>query len=322
MDAAEVETSPAEAAQKKAVEAPETFAVQAFSRHLSEERRLSSYTSRNYLASLDNFFRWMRANARWSGNLDDISKTALRSFVIEEQARLSRRTLRNQVSGLRSFFKYCLVHGLVNRNPFVGLALPKPEKTIPKFLTEAQAEELLSQPISLLEAQGADQFTLRRDHLVLELLYGGGMRVSELVGLNYGDVDLRRGAVRVTGKGDKQRLCPIGPAATLHLRRFQEELATDASIHAPVIVNRRGGRLSARSVQALLKKYLRLAGLPKDLTPHKLRHSYATHMLDNGADLRSVQELLGHANLSTTQIYTHVSVARLKQTHAQAHPRA
>ena len=319
MDPAEVETRPD---AEPDVPNPEAAAVQAFARHLSEERRLSPHTSRNYLAALDNFFRWMRAHARWSGNLDDLSKTAIRSFVIEEQARLSRRTLRNQVSGLRAFFKFCLVRGIANRNPFLGLALPKPEKTLPKFLTETQAEALLSQPLRLLDAEGADAFTLRRDHLALELLYGGGMRVSELVGLNYGDADLRRGAVRVTGKGDKQRLCPIGPTATLHLRRFRDEFAPDASIHAPVLVNRRGGRLSVRSVQSLLKKYLRLAGLPEDLTPHKLRHSYATHMLDNGADLRSVQELLGHANLSTTQIYTHVSAARLKQTHAQAHPRA
>jgi integrase/recombinase XerC len=258
----------------------------------------------------------------WQGDLNVISKTFVRSYLVEEQRRLSRRTLRNHVSGIRMFFKFCMERKLAERNPFLGLALPKVAKTLPKFLTETQTDLLLSQPIKLIETDALEPFVAWRDRIVLEILYGGGVRVSELVGLNYGDLDLRRATARVTGKGNKQRLCPVGENAIHCVRHFRSEFAQDSSIDAPLIVNRAGKRLSVRSVQIMLKKYLRMAGLPDDLTPHKLRHSYATHMLDNGADLRSVQELLGHANLSTTQIYTHVTVARLKQVHGQAHPRA
>ena len=293
-----------------------------FAEHLSLERRLSNYTVRNYRHALVNFFAWLRTQVNWPGDLNVISKTFVRSYLVEEQRRLSRRTLRNHVSGIRMFFKFCMERKLAERNPFLGLTLPKVPKTLPKFLTERQADLLLSQPIQLIETDALEPFLAWRDRIVLEILYGGGVRVSELVGLNYGDLDLRRATVRVTGKGNKQRLCPIGENAVHCVRHFRSEFAQDSSINAPLIVNRAGKRLSVRSVQIMLKKYLRMAGLPDDLTPHKLRHSYATHMLDNGADLRSVQELLGHANLSTTQIYTHVTVARLKQVHGQAHPRA
>ena len=293
-----------------------------FAEHLSLERRLSNYTVRNYRHALVNFFAWLRTQVDWPGDLNVISKTFVRSYLVEEQRRLSRRTLRNHVSGIRMFFKFCMERKLAERNPFLGLTLPKVAKTLPKFLTERQADLLLSQPIQLIETDALEPFLAWRDRIVLEILYGGGVRVSELVGLNYGDLDLRRATVRVTGKGNKQRLCPIGENAVHCVRHFRSEFAQDSSINAPLIVNCAGKRLSVRSVQIMLKKYLRMAGLPDDLTPHKLRHSYATHMLDNGADLRSVQELLGHANLSTTQIYTHVTVARLKQVHGQAHPRA
>ncbi len=301
---------------------PEDALVDLFVDHLSLERRLSDYTARNYRHALMNFFVWLRSQVDWHGDLNVISKTFVRSYLVEEQHRLSRRTLRNHVSGIRMFFKFCMERKLAERNPFLGLTLPKIAKTLPKFLTERQADLLLSQPIQLIEADALEPFLAWRDRIVLEILYGGGVRVSELVGLNYGDLDLRRATVRVTGKGSKQRLCPIGENAVHCVRHFRNEFAQDASVNAPLIVNRSGKRLSVRSVQTLLKKYLRMAGLPDDLTPHKLRHSYATHMLENGADLRSVQELLGHANLSTTQIYTHVTVARLKQVHGQAHPRA
>ena len=301
---------------------PETFLIVAFLDHLSLERRLSPYTVRNYRGALENFFAWLRRNADWTGDLNAIPKVTVRSFLIEERRRLARRTLRNHVSGLRTFFRHCIERGTVERNPFQGLTLPKLDKNLPKFLTAKQAAELLAQPMKLIKTDSGDPFRAWRDRLVLELLYGGGLRVSELVGLDYADVDLARAAVRVFGKGGKERLCPIGPAAAFCIRRFRDEFAADVSLHAPVVVNRVGRRLTVRSVQSLLKKYLRMAGLPIDLTPHKLRHSFATHLLDNGADLRSVQEMLGHAALSTTQVYTHVSVARLKQVHGQAHPRA
>jgi len=156
----------------------------------------------------------------------------------------------------------------------------------------------------------------------MELLYGGGLRVSELVGLNYGHIEPQSAVARVMGKGRKERLCPLGRLAFSVLVHFRDEFAEKTGLSDPVIINSRQKRLSTRSVQLLLKKYLALADLPGDLTPHKIRHSYATHLLDNGADLRLVQDLLGHASLSTTQIYTHVSVTRLQDAHRKAHPRA
>ena len=156
----------------------------------------------------------------------------------------------------------------------------------------------------------------------MELLYGAGLRVSELTGLDYGAIDLDGGVARVLGKGRKERLCPLGRVATALLKKFRDDHAPQAGPKSPVLVTARGERLPVRQVQLLLKRYLALAELPMDLSPHKLRHSYATHLLNAGADLRLVQELLGHAQLATTQIYTHVSVARLKEIYAKAHPRA
>lgn len=156
----------------------------------------------------------------------------------------------------------------------------------------------------------------------MELLYGAGLRVSEAVALNYGEVDQEAGVARVTGKGRKQRLCPMGEIALGVFKKWCAEYAASVAHDSPVLVNRNHERLSTRSVQLLLKRYLVLADLPVDLTPHKLRHSYATHLLNAGADLRLVQELLGHARLGTTQIYTHVTAARLKEVYARAHPRA
>ncbi len=303
-------------------ELPETVLLEKFLSHLELERRLSKYTARNYRQALEVFFSYLRQSCSWEGDLDAITRREARDFLVERQRNVSRRTLRNQVSGIRAFFKYCLRQGHAKANPFLSISLPKLPKTLPKFLTQAQMNTLLAQPDRLLEGEGADPFAALRDRMILELLYGGGLRVSELVGLDYGALDLKRGVVRVLGKGRKERLCPIGPQAADAVRRFRDECAKDASLDSPVVVNRSGKRLSPRSVQLLTKKYLRMADLPLDLTPHKLRHAFATHLLDEGADLRSVQEMLGHANLSTTQIYTHVSAARLKEAHRLAHPRA
>ncbi len=312
------EVAPTQSQQKP----PETALVEGFLSHLELERRLSQYTVRNYRQALEVFFGWLRKSASWEGDLDAITRRDARDFLVERQRAVSRRTLRNQVSGIRAFFKHCLRQGHAKSNPFLSITLPKLPKTLPKFLTQSQMEALLAQPDRLLEGEGADPFAALRDRMILELLYGGGLRVSELIGLDYGALDLQRGLVRVLGKGRKERLCPIGPKAAQAVRRFRDECSKDASLGAPVVVNRSGKRLSARSVQLLTKKYLRMAGLPLDLTPHKLRHAFATHLLDAGADLRAVQEMLGHANLSTTQIYTHVSAARLKEAHSLAHPRA
>lgn len=293
-----------------------------FTDYLAKERRYSPYTLRNYRQAFEDFYRWLGTAKLAVGNFDQLGPREVRDFVIEAQRRFGRRTLHNHVSGLRAFFKFWLQREKVKRNPFSGVPLPKLERRLPKFLTEEQMIKLLGGPQRLLANGSIDEFTALRDRLVMELLYGGGLRVSELVGLNYGAIDLDSGVARVLGKGRKERLCPLGRVATALLVRFKAEFASDPWPGSAVIINSRRHRLPVREVQLMLKRYLALAELPMDLTPHKLRHSYATHLLNAGADLRLVQELLGHAQLATTQVYTHVSVARLKEVHAKAHPRA
>ena len=295
---------------------------QPFAEYLSKERRYSKNTLRNYRQAFEDFYRWLKEAELWEKGIDALDSRDMRDFVIEAQQRYSQRTLHNHVSALRAYVKYWMLQGKLRRNPFVGIPLPKLDKPLPKFLTEAQMKKLLMGPQKLLDNESIDAFTAWRDRLVMELLYGGGLRVSELAGLNYSAIDFGSGVARVMGKGNRARLCPLGKVAIAVLQRFRENHARDKSPDAPVLITARFQRLPVRQVQLLLKRYLLLAELPLDLTPHKLRHSYATHLLNAGADLRLVQELLGHAQLSTTQIYTHVSVARLQEVYAKAHPRA
>ena len=293
-----------------------------FLEHLAKERRYSRYTVRNYRQAFEDFWCWLARSGLADRGWDRLESRDLRDFVIEGQRRFSRRTLHNHLSGLRAFWKFWMRRGRLSRSPLEGLPAPKLARPLPKFLTEKQMVDLLAGPQRLIESESVDPFTGWRDRLVMELLYGGGLRVSELSGLNYGQVDFERGYARVLGKGNKERLCPLGRVAMAVLVKWRDEFAHPPTPTAPVIVNARHERLGVRQIQRLLKRYLVLADLPADLTPHKLRHSYATHLLNAGADLRLVQELLGHVNLATTQIYTHVSVARLKEVYAHAHPRA
>lgn len=305
-----------------ALHATDSDWLEPFLGYLGKERRYSPYTVRNYRQALEDFARWLEPGGRKLGDIGALTARDARDFLIEAQRRYGRRTLHNHVSGLRSFCRYWIQRGRLRRNPFTGVPLPKLQKTLPKFLTESQMMALLSGPQRLLQNESADAFTAWRDRLVLELLYGGGLRVSELVGLNYGAIDWTTGSARVLGKGRKERICPLGATAMAAMKHFRDHHARDTGPDAPVLVTARHVRLSVQAVQLIVKKYLALAGLPMDLSPHKLRHSYATHLLNAGAELRAVQELLGHASLSTTQIYTHTSVARLKDIHARAHPRA
>lgn len=289
---------------------------------LAQERRCSRYTVRNYRQAFADLYRWAHDAGRWSAGPSDLTTRDLRDFVIEAQRRSSRRTLHNRVSGLRAFFRYWRREGRLTQDPLLGVPLPKLARSLPKFLTETQAAQLLDSPLALLREGTVDAFTAWRDRLALELLYGGGLRVSEAVGLDYGAVDLENGSARVFGKGRKERICPLGGVAVAVLREFRDRFGGRRGPSDPVLVNLRHERLSVGAVQRLMKRHLARAGLPMDLSPHKLRHSFATHLLNAGADLRAVQELLGHASLATTQIYTHTSVARLKEIHARAHPRA
>jgi integrase/recombinase XerC len=293
-----------------------------FEDFLAKERRYSDYTVRNYRQAFEDFYRWLVATKLWGRGLGALGSREMRDFVIEAQRRFDRRTLHNHASGLRTFFKFWMRHGKLRNNPLLGVPLPKLEKRLPQFLTEEQMKLLLTGPQRLLENGGIDAHTAWRDRLAMELLYGGGLRVSELVGLNFGAFDCEAGVARVLGKGNKERLCPVGRVATAVLVKFRDEFAREKTPASPVLTQPNGRRMEVRAVQLMLKRYLSLAGLPLDLTPHKLRHSYATHLLNAGADLRLVQELLGHSQLATTQVYTHVSVARLKEIYAKAHPRA
>ena len=293
-----------------------------FIQHLTLERRVSDYTVRNYTAAVENYVLWLEDAGKWSDDFGAVKPIMVRSFLVEQGRRMARRTLHNHVSGLRAFYRYLRTQAIVESNPFTGITLPKLDKPLPKFLTEAQMTQLLNAPVMLWKDGQIGEFEAFRDSLILELLYGGGLRVSELCGLTHGDIDLGRGVARVEGKGRKERLCPLGPVAMQCLKTFVQRFDLSAELEDYVVCLRSGKAMQPRGIQKLLKTHLKAAGLPLDMTPHKLRHSFATHMLDHGADLRAVQELLGHANLSTTQIYTHVSIARLKEAHKQAHPRA
>lgn len=231
----------------------------------------------------------------------------------------SKSTTARKLATLRSFYKFCLKRGHVQANPLATIRTPKQEKRLPKFLEEEQVRKLLETPdvTSLLGC---------RDRAMLETMYSTGVRVSELVDLNIGDIDFVGECLHIRGKGKKERITPISPMALGWIRRYMEMRRAEPRSanwdQQAVFVNKHGQRLSTRSVRRKLDKYLAIAGLPPDVSPHTLRHSFATHMLNRGADLRSVQELLGHQSLSTTQIYTHVTTRRMKESYDNAHPRA
>ncbi len=295
--------------------------LQPFTDFLAKERRYSPYTVRNYRQAVVDYFRWLQQSKKGT-KLDGLTPRDTRDFVIEAQRRFDRRTLHNHVSGLRNFYRFWQQRGRLKRNPFAKVPLPKLQKALPKFLTEAQVTLLLDGPMKLLREKRLEPHQAWRDRLVLELFYGGGLRVSELSGLDFGAIDFGNGTARILGKGRKERICPLGRVAMAVMKKYREEFCPRTGARDPVIVTDDQRRMPVRALQLLVKKYLALAELPMDLSPHKLRHSYATHLLNGGADLRTVQELLGHANLVTTQIYTHTSVARLKEIYAKAHPRA
>lgn len=293
-----------------------------FADFLQKERRYSAYTLRNYRQSLVDLVTWLAQAGKGEDALAALSAREARDFVIEAQRRLDRRTVHARISGLRALYRYWQRQGRLPKNPFVALPLPRLERRLPRFLSEEQMRRLLEAPGRLLQEGAIDAFTARRDLLLLELLYGGGLRVSELVALTFSQIETESGVARIVGKGRKERVCPLGEGAMALLRAWREEPGTQSAARDRVLVRSDGSPLSTREVQALLKRYLAAAGLPADASPHTLRHSYATHLLNAGADLRVVQELLGHSRLATTQIYTHVSGARLREVYNRAHPRA
>ena len=296
-----------------------------FLAYLQHERNFSDHTIRSYTADLAQFVRFI-AGAEASESLDDEAACDrirrarpinLRGFLAElRRADYSRATIARKIATLRSFYKFLAREGEVRRNPVKVIRTPRQDKRLPKFLDPAEVERLLAAP------NGKDILSLR-DAAMLEVLYSTGMRVSELVGIDLDDVDPIADVVRVRGKGRRERLAPLGSYAVRALNRYLEARSqADVRDEQAVFLNRHGGRLNVRSVRRKLAKYLAMAGLDPSASPHTLRHSFATHMLERGADLRAVQELLGHRSLSSTQIYTHVTAGRLKEIYEAAHPRA
>ena len=250
------------------------------------------------------------------------------------QAGLKRATVALRIAGLRSFYRFLMRRGIVKDNPLSGLIMPKREKRLPRFLTLHQVNDLLNAPLKIAEPAPDDKkrgpgrppapHVPWRDKAILETLYSAGLRVHEICNLNRGHIDLLSEVIVVRGKGGKERLCPIGRPALDAIETYWSNLPAQAphGRDTPAFLDSHMRRLKPHEVQRKMKTYLKMAGIGVDLTPHKLRHSFATHLLDAGADLRSVQELLGHSSLSTTQIYTHVTSARLKQVYDKTHPRA
>ncbi len=279
---------------------------------------MSLATVRNYRHAVASYLDWLGSGRSWR----EVDARTARSYAIELQRSLARRTLHNRVAGIRAFYRFQRERGQVDRNPFSTLSLPKLDRNLPQFLTESQIRLFLEGPMKLLQRGEITDFETWRDRAVLEMLYGAGLRISELIGGDIAKLDLGRGLIRVLGKGRKERIVPIGNVAAHCMRQHLHLSGRAGNRSGPVVVHATGKGISTRWLQLRMKKYLALAELPQDLSPHKLRHSFATHLLDEGADIRSVQELLGHASLSTTQIYTHTSIGRLQEVYRQAHPRA
>ncbi len=243
-----------------------------------------------------------------------------RDYLFELMKRKQARSyIRLQFSALRSFYRFLVARNRLTKNPVREIQLPKAEKKLPLVLTQTQVAELLAAPLLVKKPKSAPVWMPQRDAAIMEVFYSSGLRLAELASLDVNDLDVYTESVRVLGKGRKERVCPVGAPALEAVSRYRAV----ANVHSgPLFLNKGRRRISPRSIWLILKRYLRHTSIPIALSPHKLRHSFATHLLDNGADLRSVQALLGHASLSTTQIYTHVTTERLKKAYAEAHPRA
>ena len=290
-------------------------ATLAFLRHLERERNASRHTIRAYGDDLNQFSDYLEGVLGRAPRPEGVDHILIRGFLAELHRRgLKKTSSARKLAGLRTFFRFLCREGVLERNPARALQSPRLEKRIPAPLDEAQVEALLDVP--------GDDVASVRARALLELLYATGIRCAELVGLDVGEVDLEARMVRVLGKGSKERIVPFGTRARMALRawlraRLGLRPKTDA-----VFINLRGGRLSDRSVRALLGRRVRQVSLTRRCSPHTLRHSFATHLLARGADLRAIQELLGHASLSTTQRYTHVDTRQLLEVYKKTHPRA
>ncbi len=285
-----------------------------FAIYLREEKFFSFSTVKSYVADVRDFLEFLKSKSIKVEDVDHRKAREYLSFLLDKG--LKKSTLARRVSSLRCFFHYLQAKGYISSFFLSSLRTPKLEKKIPSFLEEEEIEKLLDG----MKGRG---FSFLRDKASLELLYGTGMRIAELIGLNIQDVDFGSELIKVRGKREKERLLPFGGFAAKALNNYlgiREEKF--GSLKEAVFLNRFGNRISDRWMRKKLKSYLQQTGILKPATPHTMRHSFATHLLNRGADLRSVQELLGHEKLSTTQIYTHITPKRLKQVYEESHPRA
>ena len=292
-----------------------------FLAHLGLEKNASPQTVKSYREDLSQALQFLRdLTKQQSLPTEEWNTRHLRAFVSWLHGQqYAKSTVARRLAAVRTFGKYLCRQGALETNPAVGLRGPRQEKKLPHFLT-------LEDVARLLDVPGGATWLGRRDRAILEVLYSAGLRVSELVGLNLPDVALADGILTIRGKGKKERLALIGEHATAALRAWMadrpEVLSGASRVTDAVFLNRNGTRLTTRSVGRMLEKHLKRAGLDPRTTPHTLRHSFATHLLDNGADIRGVEELLGHKSLATTQVYTHVTAKRLNEAYRKAHPRA
>jgi len=285
--------------------------------HLSAEKNASQYTLRNYRREIEEFLEFLKTKSitTW----DKVDKEVIRDYLAWLTAEdYAKASIARRLSELRSFCRYLMRERVLDHNPFDAVSAPKVPKRLPRYLSTDEVKNLLSAP-DIGDSQGL------RDRAMLELLYAAGMRVSELVNLNLSDIDSGRAQIKVLGKGNKERMVLVGRpamrAVMTYIREGRPKLIGKKTSNA-IFLNRFGSRLTVRSVQMGLAKYAMKAGIKGEVTPHVLRHTFATHLLDGGADLRAVQELLGHESLSTTQIYTHVSQARAREVYLNTHPGA
>ncbi len=295
-------------------------ALAEFLRHLGLEKNSSAHTVKSYREDLSQAIGFFHERLGPSAlSPTQINSRLVRAYVawLSEQG-YAKPTIARRLASLRSWFRFLCRQGTLSTNPCDGVRGPRQEKKLPHFLTSKEVGRLLRSP------QGDDPLVLR-DRAILETLYSAGLRVAELVGVNLDDLDLDDGLATIRGKGKRERLAMLGVPAVAAIRQWlavRGGLAPAVARQPAVFLNRRGGRLTTRSIGRLLERYLAVAGLDPRTSPHTLRHSFATHLLDAGADIRGVQELLGHRSLTTTQVYTHVSTQRLQDSYQKAHPRA
>jgi integrase/recombinase XerC len=285
--------------------------IEKFMRYLEIEKNYSAHTLLNYKLDLEDFKKFCGEI-----DLDKIDYLLLRKYLaLLKEKSLGNRSVGRHLSALRSFFRFLTRENHIKVNPILMLSSPKLQKHLPSFMTEDEASKLIE---SAFAKDEKDERGLR-DRAILETFYSSGLRISELVALGLNDVDFISGIVKVMGKGKKERVVPIGDAALSAIRKYIDKRKKKSEV---VFLNKNGTRITTRGVRDIVEKYLKSAGIARGASPHTLRHSFATHLLNRGADLRTVQELLGHANLSTTQIYTHLTTEKLKSVYDKAHPHA